>query len=339
MTFTITIPQADCIQTPDASGKFEVAYSVANSKKVPSRAQFQIAEMDGMQRAWLSPADGVESDFTAEGTQSFKVTGTIPLSTPERVFSFRLDVANAADPTRDSTRGNPVQVRWVPPPVRHDDGIWKKWGRLIVVTASVVLVLAVGTIVAVKKFSTTQATTEPTPPGPAPVASIPMPNYKLNHTQYAYAVQTLKASGVECDIALTIASDKTVAIGDVTDTTPEPGDPIPANKHVTLTVNGSQVPDALNSGTLKFNDVTGILQSADLYIGKVTGNDINKVIGSNPAPGTILEPGKTVDIRLANVAVPSPPEKTAAALAQINDEVNKVNGAVTASLKAKQKIR
>src|SRR5512147_3104174 len=94
----------------DANGRGEVSFTVSNSSGRPLRGQAKGKALDSTKQEWLSVAGETERDFSANATQQISVQVTVPAGTPPGKYTFRLDVASAANPDEDYTEGPVVSI-------------------------------------------------------------------------------------------------------------------------------------------------------------------------------------------------------------------------------------
>jgi hypothetical protein len=285
-TFTISVPASDRLRTAGVTGKDEVSYTVTNSKPTPARATFRIVPKDSTQRAWLSPDDGSDRDFRAGESQQFKVSIAIPTATPASVFGFRVDVANVADPARDCVEGDWVEVKWNGA-AKPTNGKHTPIGLIIAIIAVVVVI---GVVLAVVlhgrgETATTQTTTQQSQQASSDQNT---PDFggkgKMGMTE---AEEKVQSSGLHASIQ--IRADTSLPVGAVVAQQPLPGQPLPADKGVTLFINPTTIPNVLNGGVV---NACNALNGAFLAVGQITGTDSNKVVRLTSETGTVLAPGK-----------------------------------------------
>jgi hypothetical protein len=99
-----------------------------------------LVHREGTQPDWARLKGADQRDFRPTEDQRFEVTVALPPATNEGTYGFQLVVANAADPQRDFTEGDPVTIKHqpagpvTPPPAPP----WWLWAAIAAVVLLVI---------------------------------------------------------------------------------------------------------------------------------------------------------------------------------------------------------
>lgn len=292
-TFNITTTASDILKA-DAKGHAEVVFTVTNTTARPVRGMGRAVALESTKKEWLQISGESDRDFSAGGTQQYVVTFDAPVATaapsgpsaPAAAdkYSFRLDVASGRNPDEDFTEGPVVKVEMpLPKPVTPPKP-FPKW--IFIPIAAVVLIgIAVGLYFLLRK------------------TVVAVPNVVgMTLEQAKSTLSEAKLTPVELEVRVTEKAPP----GQVIDQDPKPdSSPVPKGTQVKLITAGEmpgvEVPDVtkrlIDDAKQKLTEKgLGVVETSTEL---AEGLQPNQVVSQNPAGGTQVKPGSTVELVVA----------------------------------------
>lgn len=298
----------------DARGRADSAFTVTNVSGGALRGRIEIRAATTSQQSWFTLAGDVEREFAANATHPVTVQISVPAGAPVAPCSFRIDVVSSANPDEDYAEGPTITVDVTPPASAKKPFPW--W--MVAAAAAVVVVIGgVTTYVLLRERPTSErrqaessarsgpASETPVPakdtPAAGPVATdaVVIPNFVGTSGQEAAA----RARQARLDVVQQVRTVPSGTQDQVLEQAPPPGGTVKAGTPVTLTVANVQIPSPTVVGLARSAAVNA-LGAQQLAVREVRRNAINRlndsVIEQNPPPGSLLKPGATVEIVIAN---------------------------------------
>lgn len=125
----------------DGSGRGDFAFTVSNTLGRPVRVRAQLEPEGVLPRGWLALVGDAERELAPDGTESYRVKLSVPPGTDEGRYSFRLIVADVANPDEEFAIGPLVSFRVQRPSAPVSQKKLPLWAVLL---AAGVLLLTVG---------------------------------------------------------------------------------------------------------------------------------------------------------------------------------------------------
>jgi beta-lactam-binding protein with PASTA domain len=312
MARVFTVTAASDAVSLDATGRGEVAFTVANASSKQLRGRARVVPQDAKQKSWLSIAGEPERDFPIGGVQQFTVQVAVPPGTPEGRYTFRLDAVSVQNPDEDYTQGPTVAFNVVKHETRKPSPWW------IPVAAVVVIAIAgLTTWLILRGRVTVPAIT----------------GKSLVDANSVLAPLNLKIGNVTSVLTSSSNVDKVLSQN------PAAGQKLSSGGSIDVEVGVAIVAVPAVTGKM-YNEAVNTLHAAFLDIGHV--NNVNNpgtltpglVLDSNPKAGNSVKSHTTVDLTVQQDSVPVPNvigQTFPAAVARLT-AANLKLGAVTGSI-------
>lgn len=160
----------------------QTSFTVSNTTAQTIHSRVHIVAQPETAAAWLTLQGEAERDIAASGSQQYTIRITVPMNSPAGDYTFRLNVADQANPDDNFGEGPTVKFTVAAPTPAKKAFPW--W---IVIIAVAALVVIAGTSFGISKITYKAPTPTPTPLPPTPTPTPFVATVGTWQGQFAYS--------------------------------------------------------------------------------------------------------------------------------------------------------